>query len=123
MNFANAEIEEARACLFGIQAVGEAGYDNLIIEGDCLQLIQKLRSSQPLDNFVGLLVQDIQAYARRFSFLSWSYVKRGGNKVAHDMAHMQPFSLIRRLWVTDFPDSVSTLASKDMYAHISSNII
>jgi len=36
LNFANAEVEEARAYLFGIQAVGEAGYDNLIIEGDCL---------------------------------------------------------------------------------------
>jgi len=39
LNFANAEVEEARAYLFGIQAVGEVGYDNPIIEGDCLQLI------------------------------------------------------------------------------------
>ena len=70
LHFADAEVEEVRAYLFGIQAIRQAGYDNLIIEGNCLQLTQKLRSSQLLDNFVGLLVQDIQVYARRFSFLS-----------------------------------------------------
>jgi len=69
LNFADAEVKEAQACLFSIQAVWEVEHDNLVVEGGCLQLIQKLRSSQSPDNFVGLLVQDIQAYTRRFFFL------------------------------------------------------
>ncbi|KAJ8424700.1 hypothetical protein Cgig2_018507 [Carnegiea gigantea] len=38
--FLGSEIEEAKACLFGLQCAKEADFDNLIIEGDCLPLIQ-----------------------------------------------------------------------------------
>ena len=44
VGFVNPEVEEARSCLFALQCVVEARYDGLVVEGDCLQLIHKLRS-------------------------------------------------------------------------------
>ncbi|KAJ8427152.1 hypothetical protein Cgig2_017243 [Carnegiea gigantea] len=43
--FGGPEVEEAKACLFGIKCTHKAGLDNLVIEGDCLALIQKLKQS------------------------------------------------------------------------------
>ncbi|KAJ8448860.1 hypothetical protein Cgig2_011481 [Carnegiea gigantea] len=36
LNF-DAEVEEARSCLFTLQCAQEAGFDGLVVEGDCLQ--------------------------------------------------------------------------------------
>lgn len=43
----------------GYRHAREANMDNLIIEGDCLPLIQKLLKRDIHDNFVGILVQTI----------------------------------------------------------------
>ncbi|KAJ8451541.1 hypothetical protein Cgig2_018175 [Carnegiea gigantea] len=48
VQFAGPEIEEARACIFGLKQATTAGINSLVIEGDCLALIQKLRNKQDL---------------------------------------------------------------------------
>ena len=62
--FVNAEVEEPRPCLFALQYAQEARFDTLIVEGDCLQLIQKLKSKHTQDSLFGLLVHDISACVR-----------------------------------------------------------
>ncbi|KAJ8436873.1 hypothetical protein Cgig2_002373 [Carnegiea gigantea] len=98
--FVNADLEEARSCLFTLQCIREERHDVLIMEGDYLQLIQKLRSK----------ISQGLTCVESFSYLSWAYVKRGGNQVAYELAHWQPFSLDRRLWVDDVPSSVASRA-------------
>jgi len=93
------------------------------VEGDCLELIQKLKSKTIHDNFVGLVVKDILDLIESFSFYSWSYIKRGENKVAHVQAHWQPFSFDSRIWEFDAPENIVSQASNDMYVHIDSNLI
>ncbi|KAJ8422247.1 hypothetical protein Cgig2_023106 [Carnegiea gigantea] len=46
LGFAGPEVEEARVCIFGLRQAIAAGFVHLVIEGDCLSLIQKLRSKQ-----------------------------------------------------------------------------
>ena len=41
--FAGPELEEARARVFGLKSAIAAGLKNLVIEGDCAPLIQKVR--------------------------------------------------------------------------------
>ncbi|KAJ8450461.1 hypothetical protein Cgig2_002146 [Carnegiea gigantea] len=43
----------------------------------------------------------------------FSYVKRVGNRVAHTLAHLQPYSCLLREWLGDGPDHVLDLALKD----------
>ncbi|KAJ8452986.1 hypothetical protein Cgig2_014749 [Carnegiea gigantea] len=84
---ADASIEEARACLHGLTCAHNHGVRNIIIEGDCLHLIELLKAKSTPDNFLGFLVKDITFFLTRFDLYAWSFVKRGGNRVAHDLAH------------------------------------
>jgi len=52
-------IEEAKACMWGLQAALEHGYLRLIVEGDCLLLIQILKQGSVDDTMLGLTVRDI----------------------------------------------------------------
>ena len=47
----------------------------------------------------------------------------GGNRVAHDLAHLLPFTYGRRLWDGDIPNSVVARASDDMCSFIDSSLI
>ncbi|KAJ8438737.1 hypothetical protein Cgig2_013783 [Carnegiea gigantea] len=53
MGFAGPEVEEARACTFGLKKATAARLANLVIEGDCLSLIQKLKNKQVPNNVLG----------------------------------------------------------------------
>jgi len=52
-----------------------------------------------------------------------SCLLRGGDMVAHDLAHLQPYSFNRKLWESDASETIVQRASDDMYAHINSTII
>ncbi|KAJ8439236.1 hypothetical protein Cgig2_030171 [Carnegiea gigantea] len=89
-------VEEALACLLGMQCVLGAGFDNIVVEGDCQSLIQTLDRRRVQDTFAGFIVKDILSLASSFGFCSWSFVKGGGNRVAHELAHLQPFCFCLR---------------------------
>jgi len=121
--FGGATVEEARACLYGLRNAHAHGCRNIIIESDCLQLIQMLKSKSIYDSLVGLFIQDIISFVANFDFFSWSFVKREGNQVAHDLAHRHPLCLDGQPWVSDLPEDVISKASNDMYHYIANNLI
>lgn len=107
------DIEEAKACLFARRRAWEAGYGNAIVEGDNLKLISKLESKRSLNNELGLLIDEIMSLSNSFSFISWSHVKRDGNRIAYLLAHLQPIEVGERLWVEDGPGYVLDLAGEN----------
>ncbi|KAJ8435145.1 hypothetical protein Cgig2_018973 [Carnegiea gigantea] len=48
--FARPEVEEARSYLFALQQAKDFGHTDIIVEGDCLGLVQVLKSRIALDN-------------------------------------------------------------------------
>ena len=86
----------------------------------------KLLSPPPLDaqvslapcSFVGLFVRDILSLVLNFDFYSWSFVKRGGNRVVHNLTYCQPFSLEGKVCESSILDDILNQASKDMYAYV-----
>jgi len=62
-------IEEANACLLGFRCAKEAGLLNLVVDGDCLTIINLLKSSKVQDTFVGFLAKDIITLVASFNFL------------------------------------------------------
>ncbi|KAJ8425867.1 hypothetical protein Cgig2_028212 [Carnegiea gigantea] len=121
-SFGGPEVEEANTYLFGIKCARETGLDNPVIEADCLALIQKLKQSTIQDNVVGSFIKYILNICGSFNFVSWSYVN-GGNRVAHDLAHWQPFNHGKKLWDMDVPGSMTIWAFEDMYVFRSSNLM
>jgi len=120
--FSGANVEEARACLHGLRSAHAHGCRHIIIESDCLQLIQMLKSKSIYDSLVGLFVQDIISFVVNFDFFSWSFVKKRGNQIAHDLAHRLPLCLETQLWTSDLLEDVLTRISNDMYDYIANNL-
>ena len=115
-------MEEARACLFGLRCTRDAGVHNILVEGDCLMLIQMLQ----INRFkipVGFFVQDILAFALSFDFFFTVFCQEGGNRVAHDLAHLQPYSCSGRLWEGHVPEGIVSRTSNNMYEFINASII
>ena len=93
------------------------------MEGDRLPLIQKLQNKTVDDNFVGLIISDILSLVEQFEFTAFSFVKREGNVVAHDLAHWLPVRWGSRIWTDNVLDAIVTRASEDMFVYIDSNLI
>ncbi|KAJ8428491.1 hypothetical protein Cgig2_029944 [Carnegiea gigantea] len=75
--YAGAPAEEARACLYGLLCAHAYGIHNIIVESDCLELIQMLENKSIYDNCISLFARDIISFVQNFDFYSWSFVKRG----------------------------------------------
>lgn len=122
-HFAGAIIEEARACLFGVRTARDCCHLNLIVEGDCLPLINKLSSRVSEETTLSLIISDILDVTKHFNFVSFSFVKQGGNQIAHAVAHWQPWCYNERIWSSDASRLLMTWPSEEMYAHIDRNLI
>lgn len=120
--FTEPVLEEALACLMGLRRALAAGLNNVVVEGDCLPPIQALGRNKIQDSFVGFIVKDILSVVCSFRFCSWSFVKQGGNRVTHELVHLQPFSFCLRIWESEVPDSIAERAFEDMYLFLNSNI-
>ena len=88
-----------------------------------MNLVQKLKAKEVHENFVRWVIQDILRLVESFNYYAWSFVKRGGNKVVHELAHLQPISFGERVWSFDVPENIVSRASKDMYSYIDSTLI
>ncbi|KAL0001636.1 hypothetical protein SO802_015417 [Lithocarpus litseifolius] len=77
---------EALATLKALTFAHKLGFQNVILEGDALGLIQALKSQEQNLYPLGLLVEDVKVYLNHFSRVLYSHVKRNGNSVAHNLA-------------------------------------
>ena len=68
--YAGASVEEARAYLHGLSCAHAYGIHNIIIESDCLKLIQMLRNKSLFGNSISLFIRDIISFVQNFDFYS-----------------------------------------------------
>ena len=88
-----------------------------------LPLISKLRRQVRPNNMLGFFISAILSTSALFKFVSWSFVRRGGNSVAHSLAKYQPFVIGERLWREEVPEEISNLASRDMCTFLEHRLI
>lgn len=108
--FQGPEVEEASAWLFALKMARLQNYSRLIMEGDSLALISKLKAKRTPNNFLGFLISDFHSICSSFEFISFNHVKRGCNLVAHAIAHLQPINFQDRIWDEGGPDIVHNLS-------------
>ena len=79
----------------------EAGFARLIIVGDSLNVIRALSDSAENRSLLGHIYNDIKYNLRGMEVLSFSWVKRCGNMVAHSLAKHARNLLDDMYWVED----------------------
>lgn len=62
----------------------------------------------------GFLVADISGLSSRCLSFSCKHVKRGGNRVAHKLAHLSKDFSEMRVWLEEVPMEVSALVMVDI---------
>ncbi|KAJ8432161.1 LOW QUALITY PROTEIN: hypothetical protein Cgig2_006863 [Carnegiea gigantea] len=118
IGFHGVEVAEAEACLFGLKEALQVGLSSIIIKGDSLSVITKLRNKSSLHS-----VLEILCTIARFSFHTWSCVKKGWNRVAHKAAPLQPYDSTPRVWKEDMPTSLTDMASDGMSTYLNNTLI
>ncbi|CAI0465203.1 unnamed protein product [Linum tenue] len=71
----------------GLQLASNMQMSNLILESDCLSLIQKLNSQIRIETEVGVVIRNIKRMMMYLGADSYKYIKREANGAAHMMAH------------------------------------
>ena len=67
------------ACRRALEFVGEAGFTDLVVEGDNLSVMKSLATSETDHSWLGHIIQDIKWLTRSFQNVSFSYMRRVAN--------------------------------------------
>ncbi|XP_031093123.1 uncharacterized protein LOC115997669 isoform X1 [Ipomoea triloba] len=84
------KLAEAISVREALKWLKERNFDNVIVETDALLVIQGLKDSDFNSSF-GLILEDIRKLASVFNCISFVFVKRSANTVAHKLAREAVF--------------------------------
>ena len=105
---------EALAALKALKFAYELGFQNAILKGDSLGLIQALKAEDHKLSPLGLLVEDVKLFANNFVRLSYSHIKRNGNSVAHNLAKHAICIPDFQVWMKNVPSHVVSFLQSDV---------
>ncbi|KAK5812958.1 hypothetical protein PVK06_028404 [Gossypium arboreum] len=77
---------EAKVCLQAVIFREEMGFQDLVVEGDTLTIIKKLKLVSVDRSVIGNIISEIQRKRLRFVTLSYEYTLRKTNEAAHALA-------------------------------------
>lgn len=80
------EIAETLAVVAGIDLAQAKGWMNVILESDCLLVVNDLNSSTLSLSAAGQFIEDSKNRSCFFSSLSFQFVRRSANSLAHVLA-------------------------------------
>ncbi|XP_074287515.1 uncharacterized protein LOC141612603 [Silene latifolia] len=105
---------EVEAILLGLKEAWIRGQRSIVVESDCLEVVQALRKKKSGRSELFIIYADILHFCNRFVSVSFTHSRRNFNRLAHEVAHARPWSMGRRVWLDDFPLQFVDVASHDL---------
>ena len=99
-------VAEVIACRRALEFACEAGFTDLVVEGDNLSVMKSLAASKTDHSWLGHIIQDIKWLTRSFRKVLFSYVRRAANSVAHGLARYAKYVHEDMYWIEDNPPPV-----------------
>lgn len=109
----NSEEVEALACRKALEFSIDAGFSELIIEGDNANVMRAISSSLPNHSLLGHIIEDVKCLMCGLQYASANSIRREGNKVAHVLARHVKNTLDDMYWLKDSPPSVVNALYQD----------
>ena len=100
------EEAEILACRMAMEFVREAGFTELVIEGDNVNVMKSVSASGADQSRLGHIIQDIKWLTQGLRKVSFSYVRRVANSVAHGLARYAKYIKEDMYWIEDNPPPV-----------------
>jgi ribonuclease HI len=94
----------------------DLGFQDVILEGDCLQVINAIKDRDQAWSPYGQIIMDVRVVLN--SRRSWitSHVKRDSNKAAHELARAAVKNQSDCTWIEDVPPCIFNLVSLERLA-------
>ena len=99
----DSEKAEVLACRKALEFVVDAGFSELIVEGDNAIVMQAISSTHPNLSRLGLIYEDICCLAATLRYVSFSCVRRSANSVAHSLARYASLLNDEVVWLEESP--------------------
>jgi ribonuclease HI len=96
-------VAETLAALQALMFCTEQGFQNVLLEGDALQVVNMINSDKPCDRGYGHLVEDIREVSRSLGETRVQHVRRSANKVAHELALLARTHVTNTRWYSTPP--------------------
>lgn len=113
------EVVEAMDMRHALKVSKEAGFDVLVLETDNLSVYNKLKKGSSESSLLGSILRDIHILASSCRQVSFSFVKREGNGVAHSLAKLSCTFEGLRVWLEEYPPEVVGCVFADISAALS----
>ncbi|XP_074271644.1 uncharacterized protein LOC141595576 [Silene latifolia] len=107
-------IAEAVAVLERVKEARRRGHAKIIVESDCLQVVEALRKSCPGRSIFDLVLDDILSLRFSFNSIVWSFTSRLDNGVGHALAHPFPRIVGKFMWSEDLPLIANDVVCSDL---------
>ncbi|XP_074302877.1 uncharacterized protein LOC141637209 [Silene latifolia] len=105
---------EAVAVYDGLLEAQVRGHQEVVVEGDCLQVIEALQARRNGRSLFLLLIEDILSLSNSFVSVLWSHTSRVNNSVAHALAHIFPRVVGKTVWSNMLPPVASSAVAYDL---------
>ncbi|KAL2937388.1 30S ribosomal protein S8 [Bienertia sinuspersici] len=102
------------AMRYALKTSIEAGFECFEIETDNMKLYSSLRKKVCEATPFEKIITDILWLANLCTYVSFSFVKRGGNRVAHSLAKLSSSFSEARVWLEDIPAGVNEFVIADL---------
>ena len=109
-----AEMAEALAAQRVVVFAREMSLFHIIVEGDCLSVIQALLSNGPCPLMFGHIIDETKRLGNVLRSCMFQHVGRDGNKLAHSLAKKAVLSADLEIWVEDLPKDVDVVFQSDL---------
>ena len=109
------EVEAIAACR-AVEFGSEIGVDCAIVEGDLEVLVKALRNTDNGLTPIAPLINDVSLFSSLYSELSYSHIKRDGNKVAYSLARLALTTPGCTVWMEDIPSRTLPFIQADLTA-------
>ena len=99
----DSEEAEILACRKAMEFVTDAGFTELIVEGDNAAVMQSIMSTGATQSRLGHIIQDIHCLSQGLRWVSFRCVNRDANSVAHVLARYAKHVREDMYWMEDVP--------------------
>lgn len=107
----NPILAEALAIKEALSWAKNNGWERLVLYSDCQLVCQMLEGSSMIYSYVGCVLRDCLALKRLFVEISFHFVSRSANTLAHALARAAASQSGPRSWFSTIPDCIQHLSS------------
>ncbi|KAK8561774.1 hypothetical protein V6N12_048834 [Hibiscus sabdariffa] len=112
-DFSVSEFWDAVKSMNSLKAAGEDGFQWVEVEGDSRAVVTKLLSASSDTSEISVLIGEAKGLAKNFRDCKLVFRNRGGNTVAHSLAHLRGELTTDTIWVEEAPWQIELLAAED----------